>query len=237
MAGAPWRLIFETDRPAEQQMLVDERLAQEGRPVLRLFTWRPWAMSLGWKQPRPEWLARCATRTSNIVVVERPTGGGIACHGTDVSWSVVMPRTEAPSVHHLASSVSWTVANLCESFGAPARALVDVRGSRRITVCLCEPSNYAVMTGMRKLAGLAIRRYHDSWLVQGSLLVRPLPSRVLEVLPSRVRHDWRACTVSLSEAAGRDITEEMAVQRWMTQGPAGLLNQAAAAEVVHADAL
>ena len=75
-----------------------------------------------------------------------------------------------------------------------------------VTYCLTEPSPYAVMVGSRKLCGLAIRRYPDAWLIQGSLLLRGLPDAVQTLMPPAVLEAFRTQAITLEEAHGHPVT-------------------------------
>jgi hypothetical protein len=70
------------------------------------------------------------------------------------------------------------------------------------------------MIGERKVAGFALRRYRESWLVQGSLLAGPLPPALDPALPDPVRAAYAARAVSLSEAAGRPVGASAVAERW-----------------------
>ena len=195
-------------------MSLDEALAQEGLPAVRFFTWKPAGISLGWKQPRPEWLEAERWTRAGLALVERPTGGGMALHGSDLSVSVVIPRDFRLPLGALMDAVCRSTTRLCRAFGARAEALLDCPSRARVVYCLAEPSSYAVLHGSRKLAGFALRRFRHSWLIQGSLLVRPLSPMLSEALPSPVRAAFESRACSLSEAAGCPVTEPAAAGRW-----------------------
>ena len=205
--GSVWRLLIDTQRSAAEQMAVDERLASDAILTVRFFRWDPPAISLGWKQLSPEWAA-------GLDVVERPTGGGIAFHGSDVSWSVVLPRTRELSVHVLMKTVCDSAMRVCASYGIPAETVVDCPGPQRIIYCLTQPSSYAVLIGEKKVAGMALRRYPESWLIQGSLLVRPITQRLRSALPTKVMEPLDRRAVSLEQAAGCPLSERQVIDRW-----------------------
>ncbi len=207
IVGGSWRLMVHDEPTATAQMAFDERLAAEGVPTLRLFRWHTPALSLGFRQRPPEWIdpSRCAAH--GVELVERPTGGGLAVHGTDLSCSVVIPRDAGIS---LRSSMT----DLCERFAQACRRLdvvvdwdVEVRRPAPITYCLTELSPYALMVGGRKLGGFAIRAYAASWLIQGSVLVRPVPSAIQRIMPELVRFDYETRAICLEEAAGAAIDD------------------------------
>jgi len=223
-----WRIREEQGRSAQEHMATDVRLAQEGLPTLRLFTWNPPAISLGWKQPRPDWMSVDGLQRQRVELVERPTGGGMALHGSDLSCSVVAPHGSSHPLRELMGSICRVVAEACEAFGVQADVVLDPVHGRRAMMCLTEPSEYAVLMRSRKVAGFAIRRYTDSWLVQGSWLVRPLPSALKRILPASVLTALAARAVSLSEAAGQAVelkdVASVLKERWIA-------NEASAASI------
>lgn len=209
-----WRVLLDLHRPTREQMAYDEALAAEAIPTVRCFVWEPHAISLGWKQNPPEWLQARAWQTTGFVAVERPSGGGIAFHGSDVSVSVVVPRRAALSLDQLMWALCDHVVRLCETYAAHADALIDVSARGRVTHCLTELSPYAVLLQGRKVAGFALRRYPNSWLIQGSLLVRPLPETLTRGLPATLQQELQARAISLSEAAGTWLSEHDVASRW-----------------------
>ena len=212
--GSAWRVLIDEARSAAGHMAYDERLAREDTLTVRFFRWDPPAISLGFKQPLPAWLNPFDLRPSTFDLVERPTGGGIAFHGSDVSFAVVLPRTDDRSPRSIMTAICGSAQHLCASYGIEATTLLEQPGTERITYCLLQPSSYAVLIGDRKVAGLALRRYPQSWLIQGSLLARPLPQPLRSALPIEVveRLDCRA--VSLEQAAGCPPSEPQVIDRW-----------------------
>ncbi len=194
--NASWRVLIDGVQPAGEQMARDVSLAAEAQPTLRLFWWHPPAVSLGWKQPSPAWLTRAP---ENVAVVERPTGGGIALHGSDLSMSVIVPREHGVPLRTIMEAVCACAVTLCQAHGAEGANCGDEEAGP-IVYCLTQRSPYAVYLGERKVAGFALRRYPQSWLIQGSLLVAPLPAALVAVLPRDVRQTLEARAVSLAEA-------------------------------------
>ena len=195
-------------------MALDERLALQAEPSVRMFTWSPPAISLGFKQQPPGWFEETRWQNAGLELVERPTGGGIAFHGSDVSISVVSPRRPGVSPHSLVSAVCDSATRLCRAYGLHAVADVTTTGAARVTYCLTHPSPYAVYLAGRKVAGFALRRFPQSWLVQGSLLVRPLPAALADALPQDVRDQLAKRAVALSEASGKWMDEADVAQCW-----------------------
>ena len=198
---------------AAEQMARDVALAREAVPSVRLFTWQPPALSLGFKQARPDWLA-AAKRDLRWELIERPTGGGMAVHGSDVSVAVVMPREVRVPLEALMGTICRSAIRLCGTYGIAAHSLLRVPAAERVTYCLAEPSSYAVMAGGRKVAGFALRRYPKTWLIQGSMLVGPLPEVLREVLPPEARRQLAHYATPLSSLANAPVSAADAARRW-----------------------
>lgn len=195
-------------------MALDAALARMPRLTCRVYTWDQPGISLGLKQPAPAWLSSPAWAAAGCGAVERPTGGGIAFHGSDVSVAVVVPRAIPLSLREVMGLVCGSAVELCRSFGAEAVSLVDAEADQRVTLCLAETSPYAVMAGSRKIAGFALRRYPETWLVQGSVLVAGLPERLRRGLPDEVSGRLASRAIALDEAARRPIQPAEAAARW-----------------------
>lgn len=209
-----WRILLGGEECAERQMALDEVLARRAELAVRFFTWKPAGVSLGWKQPRPAWLDPARWSAAGLALCERPTGGGIAAHGSDLSLAVVVPRASGLPLAVLMRTACENAVRLCRSYGADAEPLADPPTGGRITYCLTELSPYAVMVGTRKVAGFALRRYPQSWLIQGSLLVRSLPRALAGAMPEEARRGYAARAIPLAEAAAHRVTETDVAARW-----------------------
>ena len=211
---ADWRVIVGEPQTAAEQMACDARLAEDPVPTVRLFTWSPPALSLGWKQPRPDWLRGDRWATSPCEVVERPTGGGIAFHGSDLSLAVVIPRTSRMPLETLMRAVCQSAVTLCRAYGANATVVLEAPSAGRSTYCLTEMNPYAVVVGTRKVAGFALRRYPTSWLIQGSLLVQSLPRVLAEAIPPDVRQQVEVLAIPLGQVTAAPVSASEAAARW-----------------------
>ena len=212
-----WRVLFDGAASARAQMALDERLADEAVPTVRFFTWSPPAVSVGWKQALPEWFEPSAWHEAGLEWVERPTGGGIALHGSDLSVSVTVPRRLRLPLEGIMRTICESAASVCGELNVEATTVLDSAGEGRIQYCLAETSPYAVMIGPRKVAGFALRRYPEAWLIQGSLLVHPIPMPLVERLPVEVVARLAARACALSEAATRLFSALDLANRWAKQ--------------------
>ncbi|HHW08704.1 MAG TPA: lipoate--protein ligase family protein [Firmicutes bacterium] len=89
-----WRLIKHPPAPGPWNMAVDQALLQTviggGRPVLRLYSWRPYALSIGYAQ-NMALIDAAACRRAGVDVVRRPTGGRAVLHAAEVTYSIALP--------------------------------------------------------------------------------------------------------------------------------------------------
>jgi lipoate-protein ligase A len=224
-----WRVLPAGRDTAEAQMALDAQLAQQAGLTLRFFQWKRPSVSIGFKQRPPAWVHPATLARHGIESVERPTGGGVALHGSDLSCSVVAPHDPHWPLHELLEEIARALYDGIRRFGVEVEWVAGDAGgvpqaagpaTSRITYCLTQQSPYALMFGGRKLCGLAIRRYPSSWLIQGSLLVRGLPDVFADVMPAEVLASFQARAISLEQAAGRAIADEeltaALVQAWRT---------------------
>jgi lipoate-protein ligase A len=203
-----WQLVACDEPHAAAQMAFDVELARRQVPTLRLFQWTRPALSLGYRQPAPAWLDPEALAAAGVETVERPTGGGLAIHGSDLSLSVVAPIAQAPSIRELMGMVCGAVAAALGGLGVSAQAQTEAAAGSRIEWCLAEASPYAVLAEGRKLCGFASRRLPGAWLVQGSLLVRPIPQVFERALPASVRAALAERAVALQQLTGRKLFDD-----------------------------
>jgi lipoate-protein ligase A len=202
-----WQFLVSDRDTAAGQMALDERLALRGLPTLRLFQWAAPAVSLGWRQQPPEWVASRSLSAHGVECIERPTGGGLAVHGSDLSCSVTIPSQPSVPLRQVMTMVCESVAQGLGAWGASVQWRDETEPSGRITYCLTEESPYALMAGRRKLGGFAIRRYPASWLIQGSMLVRRIPERIRRLMPPAVLETFQRRAIALEEAVGEPVSD------------------------------
>jgi lipoate-protein ligase A len=166
-----WRLLVDPPLPAAVNMSVDEALLLcARRPVLRLYGWEKPSISLGYRQVRPDWLARCGEL--GIPVVRRVSGGGAVVHAGDLTYAVVAPLATPGLPGDLRGSFEWIrdalLAGLRQA-GLDARRGRAREGSDRLEVCFAGATGFEVEVDGRKLVGSAQRRTPWAFLQHGSI--------------------------------------------------------------------
>ena len=231
--AAPWRLIDDLQHPrdAAGQMAADmamlDDVADRGRAVLRLYQWSSPALSLGRFQDASD-VDEAACRRRGIEVVRRPTGGRALLHGSDLTYSIALPRPDGP-----AGGVDALYVQLASGLVAGLSRLgvtAEVAHHRGETgpACFSSLRGSDLRVGGRKLVGSAQVHRDGAVLQHGSVLLRRLDFDETDVLVmpdgerEAQRRHLRASTVTLAEL-GVDASVE-AVAAALTWGFATALD-------------
>jgi len=219
-----WRFIDTGERTGTWNMGFDERLARrlvagQGGPVLRLFRWKPWAVSLGYNQ-RTEEIDAEACRRDGIDIVRRPTGGRAILHAEELTYSVVM-HSGRKGVHEVYNDVSRALVRGLGAFGVGVtlqRSQPDFARTYHdpsSVPCFTSSARYEIEWKGRKLVGSAQRRFsggdRDVVLQHGSILCGPAHQRLADYLAAddalrdRMRTSLREKTADLAAIRGSSV--------------------------------
>jgi lipoate-protein ligase A len=234
----PWRVLFTGKRNGAYNMAVDAALlksVEEGKspPVLRLYAWEPYCVSLGYFQKPSLELDVDALRDRGWNFVLRPTGGRAVLHAEELTYSVMARRDEAPwcatlALSHERISKAWASAlvgfHLNVSEGRAPQILLpeSFRHSEVNLPCFASTSRAELAFGERKVVGSAQRRTREAFLQHGSIPLTREHERLVEVLllgPVQRQSYLEALrhhAISLGEIAllPPDATEENGLRAW-----------------------
>jgi lipoate-protein ligase A len=164
-------------------MAIDEALLEcVTVPAIRFYRWQSPALSFGYFGR----FADVAGYHSERDLVRRWTGGGIVFHGTDLTYSIVIPASDtafAESSVAIYQKIHWALVDAFAETGRRAVvAGVDDPGSCSAAVavtragisdagysCFANPVRADVLINGRKIAGAAQRRTRRGLLQQGSI--------------------------------------------------------------------
>ena len=223
-----WRLVREEARPGALLMALDEvaaRTAAAGGPrTVRVYSWAPSALSLGYAQD-PATVDWAYCEREGIDVTRRQTGGGGIYHDRhgDISFSVVAPAAELPG-------------ELLEAYHVLLEPVLDALDRLDVGASLAdapqpavyEPACYLrdvhpahdVLADGRKLSGNAQYRQRDAVIQHGSLTYARETARHLGVFadpPSAEAFDGRVTSIREQTGADRERvveTLEAALADW-----------------------
>lgn len=153
------RLLVDPPAPAAWNMAVDEAMLTLGNaPTLRLYSWAPYAVSLGYFQRAADF----ADLPAGTTIVRRLTGGGAIHHGDELTFSLaldatLLPPSVAESYVLLHDAVVGTLAEL----GIPSERVAAGHGQSPRPAdrwCFASAGRDDLITPRGKLLGSAQRR-------------------------------------------------------------------------------
>ncbi len=242
-AGLPvaeWRMFNDLDLPGAVNMAVDEALLESviggGQPVVRFYSWRPAALSLGVNQPVGEIdCEECANR--GFSVVRRITGGRAVLHQHELTYSVIASESDprvSGGVIESYRKISAALVEGLQSLGTtvtlaqPNRALFraisasrhynsldELAQSSHGAICFDSASAYELTAHGKKLVGSAQARRGGALLQHGSILLDIDWDSWVSVFAyasdagrQRARQKLPMRMTSLREELGRAVTAE-----------------------------
>jgi len=229
-----WRVEIEFDRSGSYNMARDEAMARslladhDAPNVLRLYSWEPYAISLGFQQS-DESVDHEVCRLSGIDVVRRPTGGRAVFHANELTYAVVMRTEPSSGIYAVHNAITEALLAGIRTLGPGGEALKltgadsDIReaySGEKLTnlACFASSARYEVTWQSRKVLGSAQRRFGDVVLQHGSVPLDGQHKMLGELL--KLSSDRREAmarlldqqTASLSDVFQRKITVEETAQ-------------------------
>jgi lipoate-protein ligase A len=222
LRGERWRFVDSGARPGAENMAVDEAMfeahaAGECSPTLRVYGWRPRAVSLGRFQRAESSVDLEACRRLGVDVVRRPTGGRAILHTEqEVTFSVVVSgkRLGTTGVMDSYRALAGGIVAGLRRLGAEAR-LVERTGSGARPGGAQDPACFAVKArcdlavGSSKLVGSA-QVQRDGFILQQNSLPLRVDVGDWEGVFRRGRGAPEA--VGLWDAAGREVSYSEAAE-------------------------
>lgn len=210
---------------ALDESLAENSLSSGSPPILRFFCWKPAAISLGYNQP-PDIVDLRRCRDKGIDVVRRPTGGRAILHHEELTYSVIIPANHSlfkRSISEIYLAVNRCLRKGLEVLGIKSSLSPGINRSSRIrrerisSLCFSSFARYEVRINGRKLIGSAQRKFLQSLLQHGSILMGEAHINIPDYLnlptaeKSRLKEILKVRTVTLREIKGGevDITELM----------------------------
>ena len=188
MTCVPWHFIRSAAATGSENMAHDEALLQQAiaeqiPPTLRLYTWAPPAVSLGHFQTADAIDLEYA-RSRGWDIVRRPTGGRAVLHHLELTYCVVLPPSVVDgagvrtSYSVLVGALNAGLAPLLQdvALSSPAEAPVCDARSNRAANCFALASECDTVIPDGKLVGSAQVRRAGALLQHGSILLDAEPA-------------------------------------------------------------
>jgi len=173
---------------AVDDAILESCLSRSSLPALRLYTWQPACLSLGYSQPFSD-VNLQALAAHDWHVVRRPTGGRAILHTDELTYSVcgllndpVLSGTLLESYSKLSQAIQFALSLLGIQTTADEKYAIPADANPKGAVCFEIPSSYEITAGGKKLVGSAQARRKDGLLQHGSLPLTGDLSRITQVL-------------------------------------------------------
>jgi lipoate-protein ligase A len=212
------------DLPGEENMRRDLALvatAKKQPSVMRLYTWDPWCVSLGYNQ-KESVIDQKLLREQGWDLVRRPTGGRAVLHAEELTYCIavpqgpgVKPRDVYERIHQqLLTALQTLVPGLSfEESPTDLRHHYATAGAAGAS-CFTSSARTEILFEGKKVVGSAQRTIDGVILQHGSILTGPAHTNIVDVLVATdvereaVAADIQRNAISLSEAAGRIVIAE-----------------------------
>jgi len=195
-----WRFLDSPCASGYENMAIDEALyisCQQGKapPTLRLYGWRPPAVSLGYFQKAEAAVDLQECRRLGIDVVRRMSGGRAVLHNHELTYAVIAPEHRSPfspRVLETYMTIGACLMKALKSFSLNVQWVAARDKHRRASSvkhetasCFSAPSWYEITVDGKKICGSAQKRGNGFFLQHGSILIDHDPELLAAVLMSR----------------------------------------------------
>ncbi len=213
-----WRLLDTGYNDAYLNMAVDEAILQamkiDSLPVLRFYDWSQAAISIGYSQKVDEVLKSELCNQDNVIIIRRPTGGGVVFHGIDLTYSVIFPQKKIDNIHSIYLQLQEYLIAALANLGITAGQHPQKESAAGY--CYVSPNIGDIMVGGKKLAGMAIRRIKNRILCQGYIYYDNAAGMAKYVSDERMSRLLQERAVYLQAICQKDkqAVKEAIVSKW-----------------------
>jgi len=195
-------------------------------PTLRLYSWDPPCLSLGYSQPYSD-IDQTLLEVSGWDVVRRPTGGRAILHTDELTYAVIGPRSDPRLEGGLTQSYQRLSEALYDSLVRMDLPVEIHQGKNPLAnsqpVCFENPSDFEITVAGKKIIGSAQARKKTALLQHGSLPLGGDLTRITRVLGYQTEGEreeaahvlgQKACTAT--DVLGKEITWDQAARAFIS---------------------
>ena len=205
-----WRLILSEPMPGARNMAIDSAILAavergEALPTLRLYSWNPPCLSLGYSQAYSD-VALQQLSTNGWDLVRRPTGGRAILHTDELTYAVIGPKSDPRLAGKLMDSyqhISRALFEALSQIGLPVEVHTGKNPeAHHQPVCFENPSDFEITANGKKIIGSAQARKKTALLQHGSLPLIGDLTRITKALRYQTNTDrQQAGEILLQKAA------------------------------------
>jgi lipoate-protein ligase A len=230
-----WHFIDSGFRTGRYNMDYDlnlvEKCKNEDSAFLRIYGWKPWAISLGYNQNKsPKDLsinyARC--KEDGLDVVQRPTGGRAVLHSQELTYSIVFKSGKpVRDLYREISVILLTSLKQIESsnirlqkisFTKETPDLLKLVKTGMYNICFNASVANEINLNGKKLVGSAQRKFGNVVLQHGSILIGEHHKDIVKYL--KIRDDKQVLKM-IEELDEKTICLEQILKRKVTFAETG----------------
>ena len=195
-------------------MALDDQIArQKNTPsFLRFYSWKPYAISIGYHQSS-DILDKNACFENGLDIVRRPTGGRAIFHSEELTYSLVL-REEEMALSEVYIKVHSAIASGLSKLGVKSDLVKTVPNRGELspksdkTSCFTASARTELEYNGRKIVGSAGKKYENSLLIHGSILLGNKHKEIVDYLnisddrKRSMTHELDSKTDNLSDILG-----------------------------------
>lgn len=168
------RFIDTGANDAYLNMAIEEALLKYCQiPVLRVYQWKPSALSIGYNQDAQKEINVEYCKKNDIEIVRRITGGKAVFHDKEITYSFILPEDAnllPKEINESYKEIANALVLALKKFGVDAEIK---KTPERIKTPICFNSSnwYELLVNGKKISGSAQRRMNGKILQHGSILI------------------------------------------------------------------
>jgi len=155
-------------------MAIDEALLVNSKtPILRVYSWHPKAVSVGYNQNLEKEMDIEYCKKNNIDIVRRLTGGKAVFHDKEITYSFILPENSKLLPFEINESykiISNALVIALKKIGVNSE-IKKVPERIDTPICFNSSNWYELIVNNKKISGSAQRRMGGKILQHGSLLI------------------------------------------------------------------
>lgn len=217
-------VILSGENNGKFNMDFDIELAKSfpSNPILRLYRWKPYCISLGANQRLDE-VNYSKAFSDNIDVVKRPTGGRAILHSEELTYSVVFPLELIYSAREIYNEINVALREGLILFDTSLNELelehnqVDFKNfyqEDKSAICFAVSAKSEINFRNKKLVGSAQRKIGKVVLQHGSILCGDFHLKIIDYLnvdderKSQIKNEIAETTIDLRSILKQEINYE-----------------------------
>jgi lipoyl(octanoyl) transferase len=216
-----WRFINTGFNPGSFNMEYDLELVRNfsGTPVLRVYQWRPYCISLGANQDFSS-VGQEKTFADGFDIVKRPTGGRAILHAEELTYSVVYPISEDKTPKQIYREINLALKSGLLIYN-PVFEKIELEHSQphfptfyqdtKSTLCFAVSAMNELNYQGKKVVGSAQRKIGSVILQHGSILCGSFHKRIVNYLNlpfaklEEIKNEIDQTTTELEAILGEEI--------------------------------